>query len=388
MRIPFRVNRLLPAPEPVFTPIVVLSMFFLLIAVLVRGRRGEVLLEGRVVMKKRPWQNRYLIAMAVVDCLCYLSALGFFAWQLCRESLPFASFGEIFWVIFPRLQFKAILLFCLLYTRRAGFAFALSSPPFCVRAILMMLPQDIYLPIGGALVLFHYYCLFCRRNRLYCCPPKLPSQEGEHDPDAEAAERFTRLSSFLNRHEGLRANAGLGVISGPDPSLLIPPPEPLEAELDAGAADGETAPEEILEGTEEPYDPAVDAAPEWEEARPPLPPEEAAQWKRYRALGRLEPRVFAGALPLEALPEDPPPDLLERCGLWSFLREEGRVARMVRACWREALDDLRGYPAPPRRGTGTGECSLPGKNRLWMVLRVTENPAPPHLAEAELHLNE
>lgn len=185
------------------------------------------------------------------------------------------------------------------------------------------------------------------------------------------------------------------VIGGPDPAAIIPPPaeRELTAEEALEAARLSAAEPRPPEPSDEPYDPGTDPEPilvmgPLDDAERPILPEERALWARYRAHETLEPCAVTALLEPDALPETVPDDLLAGSGLPRFLRDDARLRKLVRRCWREALADLRGYAEPPRGGTAAGETRLSGKNRAWLVLRLQENPVPPHRAEAELHLNE
>lgn len=373
----------------------VIGVVLVVIAAALLLREGNWL-EGRLVVKARPWQNWYLVAMAGADAfLCLLLVIA-----ICAGGAFYAVFGGAFsglgavlGVALMELAFKACQFFCLLRTRRAGFIFALLGGPLLLTTLLSAAcPAVLVFPATIAVLIFHYYCVLCGANRFYCLPPKLPpapddAQTGERD----AAWEFTALSERLNRYSGLRASIAPLVIGGPEPAAIIPPPAVEElTEEEAARLAAEASPEEE---SDEACGPADDAEPvlvtgPLDDAEMPILPEEHALWARYRAHETLEPCAVTVRLEPDALPETVPDDLLAGSGLPRFLQNDARMQKLARRCWKKALADLRGYAAPPRGGAASGEARLRGRNQVWMVLRLQENPDPPHRAEAELHLNE
>lgn len=384
---PVRMIHTVSRAEPyVFQPAVMAALAVLAVALLLREGRW---LEGRALMKKRPWQNWFLVAEAAVDAAFFLVAFGIFllgSTLIGWEGMPSQLISEALGLLLGGLAIKGALLYCLLRTRRAGLVFALLSGPIALPWLLALVtPAPLLMPVRAAYVIFQYYCVLCRGNRLYSWPPMLPGGSPE----------LSGLSARFNRYDGLRAAVVPPVIGGPDPAAIIPPPaeRELTAEEALEAARLSAAEPPPPEPSDEPYDPGTDPEPilvmgPLDDAERPILPEERALWARYRAHETLEPCAVTALLEPDALPETVPDDLLAGSGLPRFLRDDARLRKLVRRCWREALADLRGYAEPPRGGTAAGETRLSGKNRAWLVLRLQENPVPPHRAEAELHLNE
>ena len=73
---PVRMIHTVSRAEPyVFQPAVMAALAVLAVALLLREGRW---LEGRALMKKRPWQNWFLVAEAAVDAAFFLVAFGIF----------------------------------------------------------------------------------------------------------------------------------------------------------------------------------------------------------------------------------------------------------------------------------------------------------------------
>ena len=173
---PVRMIHTVSRAEPyVFQPAVMAALAVLAVALLLREGRW---LEGRALMKKRPWQNWFLVAEATVDAAFFLVAFGIFllgGTLIGWEGMPSQLISEALGLLLGGLAIKGALLYCLLRTRRAGLVFALLSGPIALPWLLALVtPAPLLMPVRAAYVIFQYYCVLCRGNRLYSWPPMLP----------------------------------------------------------------------------------------------------------------------------------------------------------------------------------------------------------------------
>ena len=204
---PVRMIHTVSRAEPyVFQPAVMAALAVLAVALLLREGRW---LEGRALMKKRPWQNWFLVAEAAVDAAFFLVAFGIFllgSTLIGWEGMPSQLISEALGLLLGGLAIKGALLYCLLRTRRAGLVFALLSGPIALPWLLALVtPAPLLMPVRAAYVIFQYYCVLCRGNRLYSWPPMLPGGSPE----------LSGLSARFNRYDGLRAAVVPPVIGGP-----------------------------------------------------------------------------------------------------------------------------------------------------------------------------
>lgn len=150
---PVRMIHTVSRAEPyVFQPAVMAALAVLAVALLLREGRW---LEGRALMKKRPWQNWFLVAEAAVDAAFFLVAFGIFllgGMLIGWEGMPSALISEALGLLLGGLAIKGALLYCLLRTRRAGLVFALLSGPIALPWLLALVtPAPLLMPGAGGL---------------------------------------------------------------------------------------------------------------------------------------------------------------------------------------------------------------------------------------------
>ena len=140
---PVRMIHTVSRAEPyVFQPAVMAALAVLAVALLLREGRW---LEGRALMKKRPWQNWFLVAEATVDAAFFLVAFGIFllgGTLIGWEGMPSQLISEALGLLLGGLAIKGALLYCLLRTRRAGLVFALLSGPIALPWLLALVKRQ------------------------------------------------------------------------------------------------------------------------------------------------------------------------------------------------------------------------------------------------------
>ena len=190
-----------------------------------------------------------------------------------------------------------------------------------------------------------------------------------------AEDKFMKLSEQFNTCEGMRTNAALGVIGGVSPSELMPEPE--ERELGEGE-DAQSEDWNALYGAD------------WseEDERAAQAMDEAMQYECGEIL--LERSVLSGSIETDTISGVTAEALLGAVeGLPGYVRDDPDLHKLFAGVRAAALEDLRGYEKAPRKGIAADDRKLSGRNKIRLVLRLEENPAPlPCKATAELYINE